>query len=195
MKQALINISVFRQQANINKNLPIVLFCATDFFSGYSQSLKNVLNDNSLIYSVINQPRLTGSSIRFRYSNGIVTDDLFVSSNEIPVTTLTMNSIIKNFELKSIDMTISDETKTLQYLQNIYFFNSDLFGKSITDSFTPNQYRNDLLKFNNNINIPINKKIDASKGLLLNVIPQANFTVNFSLTIEQWNIWKNGASI
>lgn len=185
MKQALINISVFRQQANINKNLPIVLFCATDFFSGYSQSLKNVLNDNSLIYSVINQPRLSGSSIRFRYSNGVVTDDLFVSSNEIPVTTLTMNSIIKNFELKSIDMTISDETKTLQYLQNIYFFNSDLFGKSITDSFTPNQYRNDLLKFNNNINIPINKKIDASKGLLLNVIPQANFTVNFSLTIEQ----------
>lgn len=185
MKQALINIEIFRQQNNLNKPLPIVLFSANDFFSGYSLSLKNVLNDNSLIYSVINQPRLNGSSMRFRYSNGAVTDDIFVFSNEIPITTLTTNTLNKNLLIKNIDITISDSTKTSQYLQNIYLFNAGLFGKSITNSFTPNQYRFDTTKFLNNISIPINSKIDSNSGLLLNVIPQSNFSVNLSLTIEQ----------
>jgi hypothetical protein len=185
MKQALINISIFRQQANLNKNLPIILFCGNDFLSGYSQSLKNTLIDNSLIYSVINQPRLTGSSMRFRYSNGLVTDDLFVSSNEIPITTMAINTINKPFFIKQISYTISDSSKGSQYFQNINFINCDLFGKTIVDSFTPNMYRNDMFRFNDSVEIPTNIKIEGSKGLAINIIPEANFTVNLSLQIEQ----------
>ena len=189
MKQALFNIECLRQSNTINKPLPVVLFAGNDFFSGYSQSLKGILPQGIETTSVLNQSKGSNavSTIRYVYVDPNLgnTDVFFSSSFEIPITTLTTNAIQKPFYIKQINYTISDTTKTLQYFQNINIISCDLFGKTVVDSFVPNMYRNDMLKFNDSIEIPVNIKIDGNTGIAFNIIAENNFSVNLSFIIEQ----------
>jgi hypothetical protein len=169
-KQALINIEIQRDGNQIKKPLPVILFAGHDFFSGYQQSLRNLLpqgiitlNCDNLITS--GKPPYT-STIRFKYqevSTGF-DDSLFSYCNETQISTLTNESINNNFIIKSLDYTISPNY-TEQYFQPIKVFGTGIFGKKTYDSITPNQYRSDALKFNDNINIPLNMKITGDTGL------------------------------
>lgn len=189
MKQAIFNIECFRFSNTINKSLPVVLFAGCDFFSGYSQSLRGTLPNGIDVTSVLNQPKgiRPESSVRFVYNEPSTgsTDVFYTSANEIPITTLAVNGIQKPFYIKQINYTISDLTKTRQFFEKINLIKLDLFGKTITDSFVPNMYRNDMLKFNESIEIPVNIKIDGNSGLAINLLPEANFSVNLSFIIEQ----------
>lgn len=189
MKQAIFNIECLRFSNTINKPLPVILFAGNDFFSGYSQSLKGILPNGIETTSVLNQSKGAGavSSVRYVFNEPSTgnTDVFFTSSFEIPITTLAVNAINKPFYIKQINYTISDLTKTRQFFQNINLINLDLFGKTITDSFVPNMYRNDMLKFNDSIEIPVNIKIDGNTGLAINLLPENNFSVNLSFIIEQ----------
>jgi hypothetical protein len=85
MKQGLINISIQRLTSNISQNLPVVLFNANDFLSGYAQSLRGLIPTN---IAVTSQTELNNTgNILFRYQLGVNVDRLIASCNEIPLTT------------------------------------------------------------------------------------------------------------
>lgn len=186
MKQALINISIERTSTNVNANLPVVLFHGNDFLSGYAQSLKGLIPQNVNYIGSTNEINSGNVKFRFQDINTLGYDNLILSCNELPMTTLIQNSITKSFKIKSLGYQIND-TSLIPYqnLLNIQFFKSDIFGKTIRDSFTPNQYRNDTDKLTDFIEIPLNYEINSNFGINTFLTKKNVITVNYSLVIEQ----------
>lgn len=181
MKQALINLNITRQSGNITGGLPVVLFNACDFLSGYIQSLKGILNSNIIPVSAVNDAN-TGN-IRFRYQVGANFDNLVASCNEIPLITLLQNTYNNKIKIKNLEYSLDDVTTApRQYLEKIYFIEGGIFGKRILDSITPNMYRNDVQKLEDSINIPLNLDVTANNGLVVFLADQ--LSINLSLTIE-----------
>ncbi len=181
MSQALININIQRQSGNINGGLPVVLFNACDFLSGYAQSLKGLLNSGILPISALNDAN-TGS-IKYRYQSGLQFDNLVASCNEIPLITLLQNTYTNKIKIKNLEYSLDDfTTANRQYLQKIYFIEGGVFGKKIADTITPNMYRNDTQKIQDSINIPLNLEVTANNGLVVFIADQ--LSINLSLTIE-----------
>ena len=184
---AIINVEIKRITANINQTLPVVLFAGHDFFSGYVQSLKS-LTPNGLSFLGANNEASEGSFIRFRYQvpPAGASDTIRVRANEIPISTLVSNSVVKPFKIKSVNYTVSDlGTINRQFRQNIELFSLGLFGKNTTDSLTPNQFRFDTIKLEDNVNIPLDLTIDGNTGIGINIIPEVNYSIFLSLFIEQ----------
>lgn len=182
MKQGLINISIQRLSSNISQNLPVVLFNANDFLSGYVQSLKGLIPTN---IAVTSQTELNNTgNILFRYQLGVNVDRLIASCNEIPLTTLVQNTYTNKMKINNLEYSLNDVSYApRQYLQKINLINGGIFGKKISDSFTPNMYRNNMNKLEDSINIPLNLDITPSNGLALFMISDAQ-TINLSLTID-----------
>ncbi len=181
MSQALININIVRQTGNINGGLPVVLFNACDFLSGYAQSLKGLLNNAVLPLSVTNE--INTSGIRFRYQSGLQFDNLVASCNEIPLITLLQNTYTNKIKIKNLEYSLDDfTTANRQYLQKIYFIEGGIFGKKIADTITPNMYRNDTQKIQDSINIPLNLEVTANNGMVVFIAD--TLSINLSLTIE-----------
>lgn len=177
----LINIGIQRRSSNINQPLPVVLFNANDFLSGYAQSLKGLISTDisTLAISEVN----TGN-LRFRYQLGPQTDNLIVSCNEIPMITLIQNTYTSKIKIKNLEYNLNDVSYApRQYLQKIFLINGGILGKKTTDSFTPNMYRNDLQKLDDTINIPLNLDITPSNGLAV-FMTSDSLSINLSLTIE-----------
>lgn len=186
MKQALINIAVERTSTNINKVLPLTLFHGNDFLSGYAQSLRGLVPNGVELLSVSNE--VSTGNVRFRFRDVVTLqiDDINLKCNELPMTTLIQNSIINPFYIKELGYQLDDTSLIpYQYLLNIEFFKGGVFGKSVTDSITPNQYRFDLQKLDDYIKIPLNYFVNGEIGINLFMTPKNNFTLNLSLNIEQ----------
>lgn len=177
----LINIGIERRTSNINQNLPVVLFNANDFLSGYAQSLKGLIP--SSVTTIAENETNTGN-IKFRYQNGIQVDNLFVSCNEIPMTTLVQNTYTNKIKIKNLEYNLNDVSfAPRQYLQKLFLINGGIFGKKTIDSFTPNMYRNDMQKINDSIDIPLNLEITPSNGIAV-FMTSDSLSINLSLTIE-----------
>ena len=177
----LINIGIQRVTGNINQNLPVILFNANDFLSGYAQSLKGLIPSN---ISADRQTEVNTGSIKFRYQLGAQVDNLIASCNEIPMTTLVQNTYTNKIKIKNLEYNLNDVSfAPRQYLQKLNFIEGGILGKKITDSFTPNMYRSDLQKLDDSINIPLNLDITPSNGIALFMISDS-LSINLSLTIE-----------
>lgn len=177
----LINIGIQRQTSNINQPLPVVLFNANDFLSGYAQSLKGLIPSN--VTTIAENEANTGN-IKFRYQLGVQVDNLIASCNEIPMTTLVQNTYTNKLKIINLEYNLNDVSfAARQYLQKINLINGSILGKKTFDSFTPNMYRNDLQKLDDTINIPLNLQITPSNGIALFMISDA-LSINLSLTIE-----------
>ncbi|NBP69725.1 MAG: hypothetical protein EBU52_13380 [Cytophagia bacterium] len=177
----LINIGIQRNSSNINQPLPVVLFNANDFLSGYAQSLKGLIPTS---ISTIAENEVNSGNIKFRYQQGIFVDFLIASCNEIPLTTLVQNTYTSKIKIKNLEYTLNDVSfAPRQYLQKINLINGGILGKKISDSFTPNMYRNDIQKIQDSIDIPLNLDITPSNGIALFMISDA-LSINLSLTIE-----------
>ena len=76
-----------------------------------------------------------------------------------------------------------------QFIQNVVIQNVSLFGRQTLDSYTPNQFRNDKIKLNDFIELPVNMKIDADKSfntkMVYSGIGASSQTMNLSLTIKK----------
>ena len=178
----LINIGIQRLSSNINQNLPVVLFNANDFLSGYAQSLRGLIPTDIVVTS---QTELNNTgNILFRYQLGVNVDRLVASCNEIPLTTLVQNTYTNKMKIKNLEYNLNDFSfAPRQYLQKINLITGGIFGKKVTDSFTPNMYRNDMQKIEDSINIPLNLDITPNNGLALFMFSSSQ-TINLSLTIE-----------
>jgi hypothetical protein len=177
----LINIGIERRTSNINQPLPVILFNANDYLSGYAQSLKGLI-PSSIITSAENE--VNTGSILFRYQLGADVDRLVASCNEIPLTTLVQNTYTNKIKIINLEYNLNDVSfAPRQYLQKINLINGGVLGKKISDSFTPNMYRNDVQKIQDSINIPLNLDITPSNGLGL-FITSDPLSINLSLTIE-----------
>lgn len=186
MKQALINISIQRQSTNVNKNLPVVLFYANDYLSGYAQSLKGLIPNGVTFIGATSE--INSGNVKFRFQDNVTLgyDNLIVSCNEIPMVTLLQNSITNPFKIKNLGYQLNDTSLIpYQYLQNIEFFKGGVFGKTIGDSITPNQYRGDMFKLDDFIDIPLNYEVNGQIGINTFLTPKNTFTLNLSLQIEQ----------
>lgn len=177
----LINIGIERKTSNINQPLPVILFNANDFLSGYAQSLKGLIPSS---ITTIAENEVNTGNIKFRYQNGIQVDNLIASCNEIPLTTLVQNTYTNKIKIKNLEYNLNDVSfAPRQYLQKINLITGEILGKKITDSFTPNMYRNDVQKIQDSIDIPLNLDISPNNGLGLFMISDA-LSINLSLTIE-----------
>jgi hypothetical protein len=187
MKQALINISIERLTTNINAPLTAVLFCGNDYFSKYAYSLRGFLTSFVSVKDVTNILSNSGPTgnllFEFQDLNTGLQDDIAVICNEIPLITLITNSISKPFKINNLGYNLNNSTQTAQYREKVSLLDISNFGKKIKDSFTPNQFRMDMSKLNDTIDIPVNYKVEAHTGLAFNFIG-AN-KINLSLTIEQ----------
>jgi hypothetical protein len=177
----LINIGIQRNSSNINQPLPVVLFNANDYLSGYAQSLKGLIPTS---ISTIAENEVNTGNVKFRYQQGIFVDFLIASCNEIPLTTLVQNTYTNKIKIKNLEYTLNDVSfAPRQYLQKINLINGGILGKKISDSFTPNMYRNDIQKIQDSIDIPLNLDITPSNGIAFFMMSDS-LSINLSLTIE-----------
>lgn len=193
MKQALINISVQRLTNNIPLDLPAVVFGLNDFYSGYFDNIQRQLIQGLKIQSVtFGDPTISGTQTDFvciRYNlppHGF--DKIYIRCNEIPYSSLLTSTSFNNFNILNIGYTVSDmNLASKQFIQNVVIQNVSLFGRQTLDSYTPNQFRNDMVKLNDFIELPVNMKIDADKSfntkMVYSGIPLSSQTMNLSLTI------------
>lgn len=186
--ESLINVQIQRVGAVINKNLPAILFCANDYFSGYQLALKNLVPLNVQSQGAINtiDTEVTKSFIRFLFTQtGGGSSVNEVRANEIPIATLNSSSITNPFTIKKMDITLNNENYLNEFFRlPISIIKTGLFGKKVADTFTPSMYLNDMLKFNNFVSIPLNLKIDGNTGLSFNTLPINKLQILLSFTIE-----------
>lgn len=185
MKNSLINISITRQSTNVNFNLPTVLFNANDYLSGYSQSLRGLIPNGVNYIGTTSEVQTGNFRFRFQDLNTLQVDNIVLSCNEIPMVTLLQNSITQKIKINEILYQLDDTSLiNSQYSQNIQFIESGIFGKKVNDSFTPNQYRNDMFKINDSITLPLNLEIGSNNGLIVFMTSKNSFVLNLSLNIS-----------
>lgn len=195
MKKALINISVKRLTNNIPTNLPAVVFGLNDFYSGYFDNIQRQLTQGLKIQSVtFGDPTIVGTETDFvciRYylaPHGF--DKIYIRCNEIPYSSLLTSTNYNHFNITSVGYTLSDmNLASKQFIQNVTIQNVSLFGRQTLDTYTPNQFRNDMIKLNDFIELPVNMKINADKSfntsMVYSGIGASSQTINLSLTIVQ----------
>lgn len=185
MKNALINIGISRPTKNVNFSLPSVLFNGNDFNSGYVQSLKGLIPFGVENLGAVNDAVNGNIEFRFRDTATFLIDKLIVFCNEIPMTTLVQNTISKKIKINEILYQLDDTSLiNAQYSQNIQLIESGIFGKKVNDSFTPNQYRSDMVKINDSITLPLNLEIGSNNGLIVFMTSKSPFVLNLSLNIS-----------
>lgn len=184
--RALINISIERLTNNINADLPAPVFGLNDFWNSYFDNIQRQLPYDIELKDV----SFLKQSVRLWYKGPGGDDYLLISCNEIGYPSLLSSTAFNEFEIENIGYTISKmNLASKQFIQKVNISNISLFGKTIIDSYTPNQYRNDTVKLNDFIDIPLKQKINADRcfntKIVYSGIPLSSHSINLSLTIKK----------
>lgn len=194
---ALINIQVTRTSNFIPYELPYVIFGLNDFYSGYYETIIRQIANNTILKLVsvtIGDPSILNSPQNFvciKYKTFHGTDNIYITCNEIAYPSLLTSTMFNNFEIDEMNYTISKSNLIpFQFLQKINIQKISLFGKEIIDSYTPNQFRSDLVKLNDFITLPIKQKITAETNFSQKMVNDgggggSQYTISYSLNIKK----------
>lgn len=190
--RALININIKRLTFDIPFDLPAPIFGLNDFKSNYRDTVKGTLPQGCILKSATvgdpDSPTLGNEFVclTYFYTYGFpptdVEDKIYISCNEIPYSSLLYSTASSNFEVEKIGYQLTDNISSRQLNQRINLTDISLFGKKIVDSYTPNQFRTDMVKLNDFIEIPVKQKITADTNFGL------SFTKQVSLTEKQFSV-------
>jgi len=189
--KAQFDIVITRRTNTIAEALPICLFGSTHSRAGYSQFLIPPPGYSVSVMGGLNSPVAgTTNMIRFRYTDGVNTDDVDVTCNQVPYPVFLDALSADVFQISNIRYEIPDPADTIQFGMRHTFQSKSLFGKMTEDDITigaykrPDQYQAGI------VDIPLNAKIDKETMFNMNVTDAANtypFTFYLHTFVERFN--------
>ena len=181
---ATFDILITRDTALLPFTLPVALFGVLDQESDYVELLSSFL-PVGVTYTIARGA--DRKSLNFIFTNGIVTDTINVSCNQVPYVNLLIAGLDSVFKMQQNKLQISDTAQQLQFSKAITIFNKSFFGHSENDTITPNQYKTDLQNQNDIRTINQILDIDKQRSMVFQIVPVAAFTVTMSSFVQKYD--------
>ncbi len=181
-----LNLTITRVSANINQNLPFILFGAADYTAGYISTFNGLLTGLPGTISVaVSYSNLTGNVI-FTYtdSDSEASDTITVSNlGNINYAAFLASMNQNYFKTRYMLISISDENYNLtQFAQPLFYGELSSLGnkqanqlvfRSRTNSW---QFRKDRVEV-----VMPEQKIVPSFSFAMSIIPVASFSIGFDI--------------
>ena len=181
---ATFDIIITRNTATLPFTLPVALFGVLDQESDYVEVISSFI-PVGVTYTIARGA--DRKSLNFVFTNGIDTDTINVSCNQVPYVNLLIAGLDSVFKMQQNKLQISDVAQQLQFSKAISVFNKSFFGHSENDTITPNQYKSDLQNQNDIRTINQILDIDKQRSLVFQIVPVANFSVTMSSFVQKYD--------
>jgi hypothetical protein len=181
---AIFTLNITRVTASIAQPLPFVLFGQQLLQSQYAELVNPVLTGGTVFDGVTggNPGAIADAEKKiFSFTNGGDTDTIEVTSQDGSAYPQLLNgSAIVPMQVNKMRLSLSDETKLLQFSQSLKIGNQSLFGKSTNQSLTPSSSKSpnqqqagiiDLLSYPVALGASVfmQSKMIAEQGLVLSI--------------------------
>ena len=177
------DILIERKTANILEVLPVPIFGVLDQESDWIEIMNQFLTTGTT-YTV--SRGADRKSLDFTFTNGVLSDIINVSCNQVPYVNLIISGLDSVFKMQQNKLQISNVALQNEFSQSIGVFNRSFFGHHQDDSITPNQYKSDLQNQNDIRTINQILDIDKQRTLLFKMVASP-FTLTMSSFIQKYD--------
>lgn len=191
LDRAQFDINVTRLTNTIAFPLQCAIFGTTHLRSGYSQFIVNPAGVTNTVVGGLNTPVAgTTDRIRFIYTDGVNTDRIDITCNQVPYPVFLEALGADIFRISNIRYQLTNAADTIQFAQAHKFQGKSLFGKGADDDVNIGAYKKPEQFQPGIIDIPIAADIDKETMFMPTVTNTATaYPFNFTLSVfvEQFN--------
>lgn len=191
LDRAQFDINITRNTAAIAQPLQVALFGTTHLRSGYSQFIINPAGVTNTVVGGLNTPTAgTTDRIRFTYTDGVGTDFIDITCNQVPYPVFLEALSADIFRISNIRYRLVNNANTIQFSQAHKFQSKSLFGKGSDDDLNVGAYLKPEQFQTGVIDIPIAADVDKETMLMAYVSQLAvayPFTFTLSVFVEKFD--------
>jgi len=181
---ATFDLQITRMTANLaGVTLPVPLFGYIHYTAAYAALIGAELPAGVTLSGITS----TATYIQFSYTDGVGTDNVRVSCNQIGYISFLVSTLTDLMAIKKTRYQISDITHTEQFSQIFKAKSKTLFGKLVEDAINPGSYKDPKQFQNGIVDIDQSMSIDKESGIVIGIIPVASFTVTLSCFIQKFS--------
>lgn len=176
------NFVIKRNSANINKDLPIVLFGSADFFSGYFGVVDVPPGLTYAVSGGLYSGPTAYDFIRFTWNEGANTDNIDIRCNEYPYPAFLKSTETDIFIVNYMKYFIPSAAFVDQYNRKMTYKKRSLFGLEDKQNVPIKSNQNTRDFRDNIVEMPVRFAIDKQRMFVLEVMPAViEITLSFNV--------------